>query len=129
MKYEHTFRSLKHVYQTDQGGYLMINEREYGPMNLIGDDLAEWEKDFAEIDVFEAPLFAEGTIKFIEEIHEDLTLPDGPYNGMPTGYHLKYTTDSAEKPLNLIHPNYLKWTARMKADPRMHEFREPVWVE
>ena len=129
MKYEHTWRSLKHVYQTDQGGYIMINEREYGPMTLTGDALAEWDRDFAEIEAFEAPLFAQGTLQFVEEISEDLTLPDGPYNGMPTGYHIKFITDSAEKPNNLIHPNYTKWTERMKADPKMHTFRDSFWVE
>ena len=126
---EHTWCSLRHVYQTDQGGYTMIDERSYGPYALSGDDLAEWEKDFAEIDAFESPLFAQGILQVTKDLYEDLTLPDGPFSGMLTGYHIKFITDSTEKPNNLFHSNYAKWTARMKADPRIHTYREPFWVE
>lgn len=125
---EHTWCSLKHIYQISDGSFLMLNEREYGSM-LPDSEREEWERDLAEIDAFEAPLFAQGKLQFVEEIHEDMNLPDGPYNGLPTGYYIKFITDSTEKPNNLFHPLYAKWSEKIKNDPKLYLFRDSFWVE
>lgn len=129
--YTHKWCCLKHIAKSKdhEGYYVMLNEREYGAYFLTGAELEEWEADFAEIEAFEARLFNESVFSDFEEIFEDLTLPDGPYSGQPTGYYINFNTDSADKPNHLVHPNYIKWTERMKADPRIHQFRSPFWVE
>jgi hypothetical protein len=125
---EHTWCCLKHIFELNDGIFYMLNEREYGSQ-LPDGEREEWERDLAEIDAFEAPLFAQGKLQFIEDIFEDIELPDGPFTGLPTGYYIKFITDSNEKPYNLIHPHYAKWAERIKNDSKLHTFRQSFWVE
>jgi hypothetical protein len=128
--FEHVWCALKHVVHVKEGDYyLMLNERSWGPFSLSGDELAEWEADFAEIDAFEAPLFAQGIIGNLQDIHEDMTLPDGPYSGMDTGYYITFKSDSSDPPAHLFHPLYAKWAERMKVHPNMYQYRDPFWVK
>jgi hypothetical protein len=125
---EHTWCNLKHIFELTEGRFYMLSEREWGSM-LPDGEREEWERDLVEIDAFEAPLFAQGKLQFGEDLHEDINLPDGPFTGLPTGYTVKFITDSPEKPNNLIHPLYTKWTERIKNDPKLHVFRDPFWIE
>lgn len=122
-------RTLKHIYRTPSGEYTLVNEREYA-LFVLDADYNEWISDYAEIDAFEAPLFEQGLLTFVEDIYDVVQFPDGSTSaGASSGYLVILQGPGPEKPVDLIHPLYTKWAEKMKADPNMVEYREGVWVE
>jgi len=129
---EFVWRSLAHVYK-NYDSYMFITERTYREF-LSGDDLVEFDKDFAEIDAFEANLFDQGKLVLIETLYEDIPFPDGTTanpngNDQQSGYYIKFIADGPDEPNDLIHPHYFKWFEKIKTDSNIVTIRESNWVK
>jgi hypothetical protein len=120
----------RHIFQTEFG-YELGLDRDYGRYCLTGADLEEFDKDFAEVDAYEAPLFSQGIFTNVEDLYEEVVFPDGTSSsyGTMSGYRITFNVDTndTEPPRNLIHPHYPKWIARMKADPRV-VYNDASWL-
>jgi hypothetical protein len=120
----------RHIFQTDFG-YELGTERDYGRTYLTGDELEEFNNDFAEVDAFEAPLFSQGIFTNVENLYDEVVFADGTCSTYDTisAYRITFNidSDSTELPKNLIHPHYSKWIERIKADSRV-TFREASWL-
>jgi hypothetical protein len=129
-----TWCSLGHIFKNPSNDdYVFVTERTYREW-LSGDDLVEFDKDLAEIDAFEAELFARGDLVLSDILYEDLTFPNGTTanpngNDQITGYHLIFKAAGPEEPNHLIHPAYFKWFDRLKVNPNLVTKRESFWVK
>jgi hypothetical protein len=106
------------IYTQADGTRIMIGVKEWAELTQTGDDLAEWQTDYAAIQAYEQPLVEAGTMA--GSTMTAIIIGDNSY---PSAQGKRVKVESATDSAPDFHANWIKWGERMKLDPNV------TWVE
>jgi hypothetical protein len=99
------------IYTQEDGTRIFLSVKEWAELTLTGDDLAEWETDYATIQAYENPLIAADTLASTPLT--TVTISDNRYNTVQ-GKKIRLESDTDSAPT--WHALWDKWADRMQLD-------------